>query len=127
MTERTKLKSSNRWVVKIGSALLTNDGQGLDISRMQTWVKEMSTLIDDGVDLCLVSSGAIAVGLRALQIDRRPQELPKLQAAAAVGQMGLVQAWQSCFAACGRETAQEPDSLILDRVIHMYHSSDKRI
>jgi len=106
VTERTKLKSSNRWVVKIGSALLTNDGQGLDISRMQAWVKEMSTLIDDGVDLCLVSSGAIAVGLRALQIDRRPQELPKLQAAAAVGQMGLVQAWQSCFAACGRETAQ---------------------
>lgn len=106
MTERTKLKSSKRWVVKIGSALLTNDGQGLDISRMQTWVKEMSTLIDDGVDLCLVSSGAIAVGLRTLQIDRRPQELPKLQAAAAVGQMGLVQAWQSCFAACGRETAQ---------------------
>ena len=99
MTERTKLKSSNRWVVKIGSALLTNDGQGLDISRMQTWVKEMSTLIDDGVDLCLVSSGAIAVGLRTLQIDRRPQELPKLQAVAAVGQMGLVQAWQSCFAA----------------------------
>ncbi|MGB2332767.1 MAG: glutamate 5-kinase [Litorivicinaceae bacterium] len=106
MTERTKLKSSKRWVVKIGSALLTNDGLGLDVSRMQTWVKEMSTLIDDGVDLCLVSSGAIAVGLRALQIDRRPQELPKLQAAAAVGQMGLVQAWQSCFAACGRETAQ---------------------
>ncbi|MAW57611.1 MAG: glutamate 5-kinase [Oceanospirillales bacterium TMED33] len=106
MTERTKLKSSKRWVVKIGSALLTNDGQGLDISRMQTWVKEMSTLIDDGVDLCLVSSGAIAVGLRTLQIDRRPQELPKLQAVAAVGQMGLVQAWQSCFAACGRETAQ---------------------
>ena len=106
MTERTKLKSSNRWVVKIGSALLTNDGQGLDISRMQAWVKEMSTLIDDGVDLCLVSSGAIAVGLRTLQIDRRPQELPKLQAVAAVGQMGLVQAWQSCFAACGRETAQ---------------------
>lgn len=106
MTERTKLKSSKRWVVKIGSALLTNDGQGLDISRMQTWVKEMSTLIDDGVDLCLVSSGAIAVGLRTLRIDRRPQELPKLQAVAAVGQMGLVQAWQSCFAACGRETAQ---------------------
>jgi len=106
VTERTKLKSSKRWVVKIGSALLTNDGQGLDISRMQTWVKEMSTLIDDGVDLCLVSSGAIAVGLRTLQIDRRPQELPKLQAVAAVGQMGLVQAWQSCFAACGRETAQ---------------------
>ena len=51
MTERTKLKSGKRWVVKIGSALLTNDGQGLDLSRMQAWVQQMSALIDDGVEL----------------------------------------------------------------------------
>jgi len=57
VTERTKLKSGKRWVVKIGSALLTNDGQGLDLSRMQAWVQQMSALIDDGVELCLVSSG----------------------------------------------------------------------
>jgi glutamate 5-kinase len=106
VTERTKLKSGKRWVVKIGSALLTNDGQGLDLSRMLAWVKQMSALIDDGVELCLVSSGAIAVGLKTLKIEKRPHELPMLQAAAAIGQMGLVQAWQSCFAACGRETAQ---------------------
>ncbi len=106
MTERSKLKSGRRWVIKIGSALLTNDGQGLDVSRMQAWVQQMSALIDDGVELCLVSSGAIAVGLKTLKINQRPQELPMLQAAAAIGQMGLVQVWQSCFSACGRETAQ---------------------
>ena len=106
MTERSKLKSGKRWVIKIGSALLTNDGEGLDVSRMKAWVQQMSALIDDGVELCLVSSGAIAFGLKTLKINQRPQELPMLQAAAAIGQMGLVQAWQSCFSACGRETAQ---------------------
>ena len=106
MTKRTKLKSGKRWVVKIGSALLSNDGQGLDVGRMQTWVEQMSVLIADGVELCLVSSGAIAVGLKTLKIDKRPQDLPLLQAAAAIGQMGLVQAWQSCFSECGHDTAQ---------------------
>ena len=106
MTKRTKLKTGKRWVVKIGSALLSNDGQGLDFDRMQTWVEQMSVLIADGVELCLVSSGAIAVGLKTLKIDKRPQDLPLLQAAAATGQMGLVQAWQSCFSECGHETAQ---------------------
>ena len=57
MTERSKLKSGKRWVIKIGSALLTNDGQGLDVSRMQAWVQQMSALIDDGVELCLVRLG----------------------------------------------------------------------
>ena len=106
MSKRTKLKTGKRWVVKIGSALLSNDGQGLDFDRMQTWVEQMSVLIADGVELCLVSSGAIAVGLKTLKIDKRPQDLPLLQAAAAIGQMGLVQAWQSCFSRCGHETAQ---------------------
>jgi glutamate 5-kinase len=106
VSKRTKLKTGKRWVVKIGSALLSNDGQGLDFDRMQTWVEQMSVLIADGVELCLVSSGAIAVGLKTLKIDRRPQDLPLLQAAAAIGQMGLVQAWQSCFSRCGHETAQ---------------------
>ena len=106
MTERIKLKTSHRWVVKIGSALLTNNGAGLDLQRMQSWVKQMSELIEDGVELCLVSSGAIAVGLNILKIDQRPDELPMLQAAAAIGQMGLVRAWQSCFSAFGHETAQ---------------------
>ena len=55
---------------------------------------------------CVWSRLAIAVGLQTLKINQRPHELPMLQAAAAIGQMGLVQAWQSCFSACGRETAQ---------------------
>ena len=67
MSKRTKLKTGKRWVVKIGSALLSNDGQGLDFDRMQTWVEQMSVLIADGVELCLVSSGAIAVGLKTLK------------------------------------------------------------
>lgn len=101
-----KLVGSRRWVVKIGSALLTQDGAGLDHARMQSWVSQMAQLVQTGVELCLVSSGAIAVGLQSLQLASRPRELPVLQAAAAIGQMGLIQAWQSCFKAEGLETAQ---------------------
>ena len=106
VTERRKLKTTKRWVVKIGSSLLTDNGQGLDLSQMRAWVLQMSALIKDGVELCLVSSGAIAVGLKSLQLSKRPEELPLLQAAAAVGQMGLIQAWHSCFSASGHESAQ---------------------
>ncbi len=105
-TERQKLTTNERWVIKIGSALLTNDGAGLDAALMKSWVSQMAELVRNDVELCLVSSGAIAVGLQALNLKTRPTELPLLQAAAAIGQMGLVQAWQSCFKAQGLETAQ---------------------
>jgi len=105
-TERQKLTTNQRWVIKIGSALLTNDGTGLDAALMKSWVSQMAELVRNDVELCLVSSGAIAVGLQALNLKTRPTELPLLQAAAAIGQMGLVQAWQSCFKAQGLETAQ---------------------
>lgn len=105
-TEREKLTTNRRWVIKIGSALLTNDGAGLDAARMQSWVSQMAALVRHDVELCLVSSGAIAVGLQSLNLKARPTELPVLQAAAAIGQMGLIQAWQSCFKAQGLETAQ---------------------
>lgn len=105
-TERQKLTTNQRWVIKIGSALLTNDGAGLDTALMKSWVSQMAELVRNDVELCLVSSGAIAVGLQALNLKTRPTELPLLQAAAAIGQMGLVQAWQSCFKAQGLETAQ---------------------
>ena len=105
-TERQKLTTNRRWVIKIGSALLTNDGAGLDAARMQSWVSQMAALVRHDVELCLVSSGAIAVGLQSLNLKARPTELPVLQAAAAIGQMGLIQAWQSCFKAQGLETAQ---------------------
>lgn len=106
MTERIKIKSSRRWIIKIGSALLTNDGRGLDLRQMQLWVDQMVGLIEDGIDLCLVSSGAIAFGLQSLDLKERPDDLPTLQATAAVGQMGLIQAWQSCFQKKGYMTAQ---------------------
>ena len=86
-----------RWVIKIGSALLTNDGRGLDRDLMQTWVDRIVALRERGIDVMVVSSGAVAEGMTRLGWARRPDSVHQLQAAAAVGQMGLVQAWESCF------------------------------
>ena len=95
-----------RWVIKIGSALLTNDGQGLDRQLMQSWVDRMVTLRQAGVDVVVVSSGAVAEGVNRLGWPHRPKSVHQLQAAAAVGQMGLVQAWETCFEQHGLCTAQ---------------------
>lgn len=104
--QRSALAQSRRWVVKIGSALLTNDGQGLNREAMAGWVRQMVALRQAGVEIVLVSSGAVAEGIKRLGWSARPKELPALQAAAAVGQMGLAQAWESLFAADGIMTAQ---------------------
>jgi glutamate 5-kinase len=104
--QRAELVKAKRWVVKIGSALLTNDGQGLNREAMAGWVKQMVALRKAGVELVLVSSGAVAEGIKRLGWTARPKELPALQAAAAVGQMGLAQAWESLFATDGIMTAQ---------------------
>lgn len=104
--QRAELIQSRRWVVKIGSALLTNDGQGLNREAMAGWVKQMVALRQAGVEIVLVSSGAVAEGIKRLGWTARPKELPALQAAAAVGQMGLAQAWESLFASDGIMTAQ---------------------
>ncbi|KXU38992.1 glutamate 5-kinase [Ventosimonas gracilis] len=103
---RDKLRRSKRWVVKIGSALLTADGRGLDQGAMAQWVLQMQHLQQQGVELLLVSSGAVAAGMSRLGWQTRPKSIHELQAAAAVGQMGLVQAWQSGFARHGRQSAQ---------------------
>lgn len=95
-----------RWVIKIGSALLTNNGEGLDTRLMQRWVDHMVALRGLGIDIVVVSSGAVAEGMRRLGWSRRPASLHELQAAAAVGQMGLVQAWESRFQVHGLHTAQ---------------------
>jgi len=105
-SRREKLRTSKRWVVKIGSALLTADGQGLDQGAMAQWVAQMQHLQQQGVELLLVSSGAVAAGMSRLGWQTRPKSIHELQAAAAVGQMGLVQAWQSGFAQHQRQTAQ---------------------
>jgi glutamate 5-kinase len=93
-------------VVKIGSALLTSGGRGLDRSRMAAWVDQMVALAGDGRELVVVSSGAVAEGMSRMGWKKRPGTLHELQAAAAIGQMGLVQAWESGFKACGLHTAQ---------------------
>ena len=97
---------ARRLVVKIGSSLLTNDGRGLDADAIARWAGEIATLQRQGRQMVLVSSGAIAAGMQRLNWSRRPQAIHELQAAAAVGQMGLVQAWESAFAAHGLRTAQ---------------------
>lgn len=103
---RDKVTGAQRWVVKIGSALLTADGRGLDRSAMAVWVEQMVALREAGIELVLVSSGAVAAGMSRLGWSSRPSAIHELQAAAAVGQMGLVQAWESSFGEHGKHTAQ---------------------
>lgn len=104
--------AAQRWVVKIGSALLTNDGSGLDYQAIALWVKQIAELIhqkteyNNGLEIVLVSSGAVAEGMKRMGWNERPDSLYKLQAAAAVGQMGLVQAYESQFQKHDLHTAQ---------------------
>jgi glutamate 5-kinase len=106
MSNRIKTSECQRWVVKIGSALLTNDGQGLDVNAIDGWVEQIATLRQAGREILLVSSGAVAEGMTRLGWKQRPRALHELQAAAAVGQMGLVQAYESRFQKYGLHTAQ---------------------
>jgi len=103
---RSTLADSKRWVVKIGSALLTDDGKGLARDLIAGWVSQLSELRSQGMELVLVSSGSVAEGMLRLGMKSRPSELHLLQAAAAVGQMGLVQAYEENFQKHGLHTAQ---------------------
>lgn len=93
-------------VAKIGSALITNDGRGLDALSVKRWVNELIELGNAGTRVVLVSSGSIAEGMRRLGWTSRPDAIHELQAAAAVGQMGLVQLYETCFQQHGRQTGQ---------------------
>ena len=93
-------------VVKIGSALITAGGKGLDRGMIATWAEQMARLRAEGVDVVLVSSGSIAEGITRLGLKARPKNISELQATAAVGQMGLVQAYEVCFQAHGLHSAQ---------------------
>ena len=106
MSEKRNPASCRRWVVKIGSSLLTNDGQGLAVDAISGWVEQIADLRQAGREVLLVSSGAVAEGMTRLGWKRRPHALHELQAAAAVGQMGLVQAYESRFQKFGLHTAQ---------------------
>jgi len=94
---KTVLSKSKRIVVKVGSSLVTNQGAGLDLAALGNWAQQIAELNDSGHQIVLVSSGAIAEGMQRLGWKKRPASIHDLQAAAAVGQMGLVQAYESCF------------------------------
>jgi hypothetical protein len=95
-----------RIVIKVGSSLVTNDGAGLDSTAIDTWALQMSCLISLGHEVLMVSSGAIAEGMQRLGWKNRPSVISELQAAAAVGQMGLIQVYETCFAKYNIKTAQ---------------------
>ncbi|WP_397475152.1 glutamate 5-kinase [Pusillimonas sp.] len=97
---------SKRLVVKVGSSLVTNEGRGLDQAAVAQWAAQIAALHALGKQVVLVSSGAIAEGMARLGWARRPNTMHELQAAAAVGQMGLVQAYEVAFADHGLRTAQ---------------------
>ncbi|HRP98767.1 MAG TPA: glutamate 5-kinase, partial [Rhodocyclaceae bacterium] len=103
---REKIRNARRLVVKVGSALVTNNGAGLDKAAMADWARQIAALREAGKHVALVSSGAIAAGIQRLGWQRRPHEMHKLQAAAAVGQMGLVEAYEDAFSRHAIHTAQ---------------------
>jgi glutamate 5-kinase len=100
------MRDARRVVVKVGSTLITNHGEGVDHDAIRDWVRQIAALRSAGVEVVLVSSGAIAEGMLRLRWKKRPHEVNQLQAAAAVGQMGLVQVYESAFSAHGLHTAQ---------------------
>jgi len=97
---------ANRLVVKVGSSLVTDQGQGLDHAALAQWAEQIAELRRRKRQVLLVSSGAIAEGMQRLGWRKRPRQLHELQAAAAIGQMGLVQAYETCFRTHGLHAAQ---------------------
>jgi len=100
------LQGARTLVVKVGSSLVTTQGRGLDTEAIARWAAQIAQLVGGGRRVVLVSSGAIAEGMQRLGWTRRPQTMHELQAAAAVGQMGLVECYESCFRSHGLHTAQ---------------------
>jgi glutamate 5-kinase len=100
------LKDAKTLIVKVGSSLVTHQGRGLDVEAIARWAQQIALLVQSGRRVILVSSGAIAEGMQRLGWTKRPHAMHELQAAAAVGQMGLVQCYESCFRNHGLHTAQ---------------------
>jgi glutamate 5-kinase len=100
------LQGARRIVVKVGSSLVTNEGRGVDAEAIGNWSRQLAVLAGLGRELVMVSSGAIAEGMKRLGWAARPKVLHELQAAAAVGQMGLVQMYETHLRAHGMASAQ---------------------
>lgn len=103
---QSAVAQAKRLVVKVGSSLVTNEGKGIDVQAVAHWARQIAALHAQGKQMVLVSSGAIAEGMARLGWPRRPNAMHELQAAAAVGQMGLIQAYEVAFAQHGIRTAQ---------------------
>lgn len=106
MQKRSEIIKARRIIVKIGSALLTGGGRGLDKTAIAGWVAQIAELCKQDREVVLVSSGSVAEGMSRLGWKTRPDTLPELQAAASVGQMGLVQTYETLFRFHGLHTAQ---------------------
>ncbi len=106
MTEAPSFKPGKTWVVKIGSSLLTENGQGLAVDLVNHWVDDMVAATKRGTSIVIVSSGAVSEGMVRLGLTERPKSIHLLQAAAAVGQMGLIQLYESSFQRHELHTAQ---------------------
>ena len=102
----TLLQDAKRIVIKVGSSLVTNEGRGLDEQAIGEWCRQMGALVREGREVIMVSSGAIAEGMKRLGWTTRPHELHELQAAAAVGQMGLAQMYETKLRENGLGSAQ---------------------
>ncbi|MBK7354607.1 glutamate 5-kinase [Propionivibrio sp.] len=101
-----RIAEATRFVIKVGSALVTNNGAGLDLTAINEWARQIALLRENNKEVLLVSSGAIACGMQRLGIRKRPSAVHALQACAAVGQMGLVQVYERAFSSHGLHTAQ---------------------
>lgn len=103
---KTRLASARRLVVKVGSALVTNNGNGLDLNAIADWARQIAQLRSQGKEVIMVSSGAVACGVQRLGWGRRPKTVHEKQAAAAVGQAGLVEVYEAAFSKHDLRTAQ---------------------
>jgi len=97
MNRSSYTQQAKRWVIKIGSALLTKDGKGLDYEAMADWAKQIANLRQQNIEVILVSSGSVAEGMSRMGWNERPTDLAELQAAAAIGQTGLIEAYETEF------------------------------
>ncbi len=104
--QRAQIQQAERWVIKIGSSLLTDNGRGLDVAAIGAWASQIAVLRKRNIEVVLVSSGSVAEGMTRLGWQQRPSSVHELQAAAAIGQMGLVQAYEEAFGRFDLHAAQ---------------------
>ncbi len=104
--KRQQVSEGKRWVIKVGSSSVTKNGRGLNMQAIANLTSQLASLVDSNKEVILVSSGAIAEGMNRLAWEKRPHAVYELQAAAAVGQMGLIQAYESCLQKHSLHSAQ---------------------